>query len=514
LVLDPHELNLLIDGLGKLALTVAAAVAGGITLNRILFRQGLKWTWALAGLPVASVVLDFARYWGIGIAGASLLAASIGARWHRDQLAVGVDIAEAARNRVGIRDVIDRVTHRRRSRREGWIAGDRLTVGRDRKHLPVTIPIGTPASGSHTLVVGATGSGKIVSAPTGDELLRDELRGAARRADRPFLEWTPTGPCTYNPYGDGGPSEIADKALSGETFTEPHYLRQAQRYLGHAVRTLQAIGHEVTPRALMEAMNPELLDALARELDENDATSVHAYLDALDDRQKRDLEGVRDRLSILAESDIGPRLEPAPGIPAIDLHNAIAARAVVYFRLDADRQPLLSQMLAAAVISDLITLVAAFQRRPVPTVVVIDEFAAVAAAHVARPFGRARSAGISPVLGTQELADLKATSDGVREQVLGNVAAVIAHRQNVPESAELIAAMAGTQAAWVTTEQTDTSFLGAGRSGRGSRRRGFEYRLHPGLIKALGTGEAAVLSLSGRQRATVARMHHPREATR
>jgi hypothetical protein len=43
------------------------------------------------------------------------------------------------------------------------------------------------------------------------------------------------------------------------------------------------------------------------------------------------------------------------------------------------------------------------------------------------------------VLGTQELADLKATGEGLREQVLGNVAAVIVHRQNVPESAELIA---------------------------------------------------------------------------
>src|SRR5580692_11036197 len=84
---------------------------------------------------------------------------------------------------------------------------------------------------------------------------------------------------------------------------------------------------------------------------------------------------------------------------------------------------------------------------------------AVAAGHVSRLFGRARSAGISLVLGTQELADLKATGEGLREQVLGNVAAVIVHRQNVPESPELIAAMAGTCAAWVKTEQTGDSLL-------------------------------------------------------
>jgi hypothetical protein len=52
-----------------------------------------------------------------------------------------------------------------------------------------------------------------------------------------FLEWTPDGPLPYNPYAHGSDTEIADKALAGELVTEPHYLRQAQRYLGHAVRT-------------------------------------------------------------------------------------------------------------------------------------------------------------------------------------------------------------------------------------------------------------------------------------
>ena len=66
-------------------------------------------------------------------------------------------------------------------------------------------------------------------------------------AGRAFLEWTPSGPCTYNPYGHGSAGEIADKALAGERFTEPHYLRQAQRYLAHAVRALQAAGEVATP---------------------------------------------------------------------------------------------------------------------------------------------------------------------------------------------------------------------------------------------------------------------------
>jgi conjugal transfer pilus assembly protein TraD len=215
---------------------------------------------------------------------------------------------------------------------------------------------------------------------------------------------------------------------------------------------------------------------------------------------------------ILAASDLGPWLEPRIGRAAISLHECVITRAVVYFRLDADRQPLVSQMLAAAIVSDLVTLVATRQRSPVPTAVVIDEFAAVAAAHVARLFGRARSAGISLVLGTHELADLKSAADGLRDQVLGNLDALIAHRQNVPESAELIAAIAGTKPAWVTTEQTTSGGLGRGPSGRGSRRRGYEYRLHPGRIKQLGIGEAAVICPGSGGPATIAGMLHPRQA--
>jgi hypothetical protein len=45
----------------------------------------------------------------------------------------------------------------------------------------------------------------------------------------------------------------------------------------------------------------------------------------------------------------------------------VRERAVVHFRLDSDRRPLLAAMLAAAIVSDLIALVARLQGDPVPT---------------------------------------------------------------------------------------------------------------------------------------------------
>ncbi len=171
------------------------------------------------------------------------------------------------------------------------------------------------------------------------------------------------------------------------------------------------------------------------------------------------------------------------------------------FRLDADRRPLLAQMLAAAIVQDLLTISAELQATPVATIVAIDEFSALASERVARLLGRARSAGISCVLATQELFDLRATrNEHLLEQVLGNVAAVIAHRQSVPDSAELVAGIAGTRGAWISSERVG--------SGVATRTRGREYLIHPDQIKALPRGVAAVV-VPARGCASIARIRHP-----
>jgi hypothetical protein len=194
-----------------------------------------------------------------------------------------------------------------------------------------------------------------------------------------------------------------------------------------------------------------------------------------------------------------------PGGEILDIHQAVKDRAVVYFRLGSDRRMLLSAMLAGAIVTDLVTLVAHLQREPIPTIVVIDKFSAIAAGLVSRLFGRARSAGISLILAAQELADLNsAGEDALREKVIANVETVIAHCQNVPESAELI--VAGTKAVWVSTQQTPAC---PGPSGRGSRRCGYEFEVHPSLIKRLPTGCAVVITPGSGQPPAIVRVNCP-----
>jgi hypothetical protein len=462
-------------------------------------------------------------YWSVPACGLAVLACLRVARveWTVG-LAVGLVLAAFA-PAPGLGCALGAVLARRwgaprpQADREG-----RIAIGLDERRRVVEIPL-RRESGSHTLVLGATGSGKTVTQalilaraiqrghgaviidPKGDALLRREAREQARAAGRAYHEWTPSGPSGYNPYAHGSPGEIADKALAGERFSEPHYLRQAQRYLAHAVRALAALGEQPTPARLLELMDPRRLEVAARAVpDEAGARRLFDYLDSLDARQRAGLSGTRDRLAILSESELGRWLEPAAGAPPLDLLGAIRSRAVVYFCLEADRLPLLARMLAAAIVSDLVTVAAGSQDDPVPTLVAIDEFSAIAPEGVARLFGRARAAGFSLVLATQELADLRAGGAELLEQVLGNVETVVAHRQSVPDSAELMARIAGTRATWTATEQ----LVHAMPNGHTTRTRAREFSIHPDVIRTLPRGTAAV-SVASAGTCAVARIFHP-----
>ena len=496
-----------------LASLVATVLTGAIK------RHGLHWSWAVLGAigaVISAPLLGGIELWAVL---AFALAALRSRRGHREALEAGRDLAVAARaSRTPVAAL--RVHGARllstmapKVSRSG-LPGGRLLLGRAEDGRGVEVPFASGA-GVHTLVVGATGSGKtvtqtlmavraieagsaaIVIDPKGDRGMREHLRRAAIEAGREMVEWSPAGPAVYNPYSHGSDTEIADRLLAGERFTEPHYMRQAQRYLGHAVRALRACGEEVSLLRVVQLLDPLALEQLLRDTPEDHALEGHAYLDSLTPRQIQDLGGARDRLAILAESDVGRWVDPEAG-GTFNLLDAVRSGAVVYFSLESDSRPLLAQMLGAAIVQDLQSAVAALQGEPVPAIVVIDEFSAVAAEHVVALFGRARSAGFSLLLGTQEIADLRLPGrERILEQVMGNLSLLIAHRQVVPTSAELISRLSGSRGAWKVTW---------GRDGRASRTRTEEPRLSHELLMSLAPGWAAVVSFGAGRSARVARV--------
>lgn len=488
----------------------AMGVAIGMVATRLMRGRHLHWSWAVVAL---TLVVGVRRSLGdstLTLAVAAVYAILAGRSRHRADIDAGADLAELAAQRGVplelLRSLVVALRDRSSAGESGWFHGNELVLGRDERSRAVTIPFGDDGGGRHTLIVGATGSGKtitetwmaaraiergmgaVVIDPKGDRGMRDALRDAAHQANRPFLEWTPKGDCVYNPYASGSETEIADKALAGERFTEPHYMRQAQRYLGHVVRALRSAGIDMSLREIVQHLDPGRLEVLARSLPETEARSTFTYLDSLTARQQADLAGVRDRLAIMVESDVAAWLDPqTPGARQLKLREAVRARAVVYFSLEADTRPLLTQMLGAAIVQDLQTTVAALQGTPVPTVVVIDEFSAVATEQVVRLFGRARSAGFSLLLGTQELSDLRLPGrERLLEQIMGNLSVLIAHRQVVPSSAEMIASVAGTRGTWKVSHHSD---------GRTIRTRTRAAVIDPSRVMSLGQGWGAVIVL-------------------
>jgi hypothetical protein len=113
-------------------------------------------------------------------------------------------------------------------------------------------------------------------------------------------------------------------------------------------------------------------------------------------------------------------------------------------------------------------------------------------------FGRARSAGISLILSTQELADLRLPGrERLLEQVMGNLSVLIAHRQVVPDSAELIGSLAGSRGVWRSSRTSD------GRVTRSRTRAGV---LGSDEVIGLRRGWAAVIVLTNGGSAQITRV--------
>jgi hypothetical protein len=110
---------------------------------------------------------------------------------------------------------------------------------------------------------------------------------------------------------------------------------------------------------------------------------------------------------------------------------------------------------------------------------------------------------LAHALGAQEITTLAATHEELLKDVLGNATTVIAHRQGVPDSAQLIADFAGTEGTWVSTRRTHH----IGDTEHGTRSRAYQYVLHPDRLKRLTTAQAAVI-VPGQRTATIAQIFH------
>lgn len=511
---------------------IVGLLIGGAILALLRYRR-LRWTWALFLAPLA--FLSWPIDWRVGLALAvgATFATAAGARWHMEAIGRGGEEARAAKEAIGPLACLRLLIAERHGRRAQAKDG-RFPLGRTPDGHVARVPLGRAEHGVHALLAGVTGGGKtwtmmriiqahilagqaaIVLDPKGDHHLRAMLRATAAALGVRFREWGVAGPSVYNPIGRGSATEIADKAIAGHDWTEPHYELATRRLLGLALATMRAAGlWPPTLSGLVAHMDPDRLDALADKVGGDIAVSVRAYVDGLGAQGRADLRGGRDRLAILCESELGRWLDPALAGDGeqIDLAACLDRGEIVYVCLDSDRYPAASKLLASALVIDLAGLVGARQGSGRAGLLALDEFSALAAEHVARLAARARGAGISLLLGAQSLADLRAarpgdTTDTMTEQILSNVEYVVCHRIADPDSAERLARVGGTRPAWTLTQRVEGHGWRAPR-GEGTRTRGREFRVEPDRFKSLGVGEAVLLHPTARRPARVVRIWPP-----
>jgi type IV secretion system coupling TraD/TrwB family protein len=518
--------------------TLAAGLGAvaGLCALLLLRRAGLRFTWALVPLPLAYLLWLIDWHAGLVLFAGIVTAAGTGLYWHIEDTERGGEEAAKAREALGVGRWAWALWQRRRLAERRVVKG-RIALGTTRRGSVCWVPFGAH-QGVHSLIVGATGGGKtvtqaaiaqahilaglpaIVVDPKGDEHLREVLIDAAARSGMPFREWSPTGSTVYNPFERGNPTEIADKAIAGQRWSEEHYREATRRLLGKVLGTLRAAGEwPPTMSQIVRHMDTERLDALGARVGGQVAEDLAEYIDGLSARARADLSGGRNRLAVLVEGELGPRLDPSlagNGARRIGLERALSAGEVVYFHIDADRYPAASQLLAAALVTDLVSLVAKLQGGAARGLLVIDEFAALAPREVKRLFARARGAGLSLALGTQSLADLRGTdpddsSDTFTEQVFTNVSYMVVHREADPDSAERLAGVAGTMPGWSFTRKVGG---GLWQPREGTRTREREYVIGPDQFKRLRPGWAVVIQPTADPPAEVVRIFEARAMAR
>jgi conjugal transfer pilus assembly protein TraD len=412
----------------------------------------------------------------------------------------------------------------RRARVPGAGAQPGVLLGRDTAGVPVGLRDGELSA--HGLILGASGSGKSTTLLTiltdhirrGRPVLAIDMKGspafaralaaAAAAAGRPFRLWTPDGPSHWNPLQHGNATELKDKLIATERFTEPHYQRAAERY----VQTVLQVLHKAYPARpaeldeVVRLMEPRRLSGMLRHLPQATADRVQDYLGGLTPDQLSAVRGLGTRLAILSESHTGPYLAAPTALDGgeraatIDLRAALDGSEIVLFSLNSSTYGKLAAQIGTLVIQDLVTsagnrldMSAGGRDTPPQATIGIDEFSGLGSDNVVSLLARGREAGLSVLVATQELADLDRAAFGVRDQVLGNTAVKLVHRQDVPASAQMVAQMAGTETVWEETHQVGGRLLHMD-TGRGTRRQVEQFVIHPNEIKALPTGHAVLIT--------------------
>jgi len=237
-------------------------------------------------------------------------------------------------------------------RRPGWLARlrartgaghgrHRWAIGYSNPFLPVSVKVDDLRH--HTLVCGATGSGKtsalqlLIDAFAGRlPMVVVDCKASASLQDRVAavpdnVVWTIGGSVRWDPLR-GDPTSVANRLIQGEWYSREAdvYRAAAERYVLWLVQSIDLAGLPRTPERVLDLLEPNKLMSLLRELRTPEAARLSSLVHALGQFEREGVAGFRARFGLVVEGTTGQSLGPG-----LALEDAIVAGQTVLFSLDA-----------------------------------------------------------------------------------------------------------------------------------------------------------------------------------
>lgn len=351
------------------------------------------------------------------------------------------------------------------------------------------------------LVLGTTGAGKTVTLrrfyqraliqgysliildgkPTAESVAWIKQRTLL--AKRPFYGFACDEYRHYNPFAQGGQTELKDKIMTlKDKWENDYYKSVAEDYLQTTLEVLLSANDAITLEKIVTCLDFDELAGLVRSIDN---PTLQQRVKRLSLYEKKDIAGLQAHLSVLFHSEMGEYFKPDNS--TFTLEEIVQKNGVAYFALPALRYPEYAKSIGKLIINDIKTFI---DRRDnaKPLFLIFDEFSVFAGEQVLNIVNMGRGKGVHAVFGTQGVPDLKTVSQEFAEQLLNCCNSLICHRVNDVGSIEAVTTWAGTQERFTVTTQIDNQ---QGSVGNGSIRRTKEFIIHPDEIKQdLLTGEA------------------------
>ena len=339
----------------------------------------------------------------------------------------------------------------------------------------------------HTLLIGATGSGKTTTALTIMNQLKNKLNqkiiiidgkgdedliNKIKSIDKNAFVWTIGYDNVYNPLATKNNVILADKIMSLFNFSEAHYQAIAHNYLLLLIKILINKSIPITFENIVKYFPIKELKKVV-DKHENEYDVLKTFIE-----NENDIKGLQHRLNVYLQ-----QLNASLGNDN-DLTRLIAKHNIILFSLNSFKYPELASNVGKLIIQDLKEFATIKPQGQVINLI-LDEFNVFATNAVINLINKSRSFNYQCFLCFQTLKDLDINTKNITDIIFGNTANIIAHKIKDPNTAEYLAKVFGTRTNQKITKQFDQK----SKTGKGSIREVEEYIVHPNELKNLKTGE-------------------------